>query len=81
MKIIPDKRLCWFLKDNIELDLDSASVLDMYVQQVVLYGISKDVKALIDLIGLDRLKASLKRIGPFLSWEVRRFWEDYFGDT
>mgnify|MGYP001617849025 CR=1 FL=1 len=81
MEIIANQRLFWFLRENAKLDLDNPSILDMYVQQVVLYGVSQDVRRLIDLIGLGKLRDSLKRIGPFLSWEVRRFWEDYFGNT
>jgi len=81
MKIVPDKRLFWFLKDNIELDLDSPSVLDMYVQQILTRGSSQDIKSLSEKIGLDKFKESFERIKRFLPPEVTRFWEDYFGDT
>lgn len=81
MKIGVDKRLFWFLKDNIELDLGSPSALDMYVQQVFMRGITQDIRFLFEKIELSRVKESFRRIKPFLPKEVRLFWEDYFGDT
>lgn len=81
MKIIADKRLFWFLKDNTELDLDSTSILDMYVQQTLSQGTSQDIKFLFGKIGFVRFKGSFKRLKQFLPQEVRRFWEDCFGDT
>ena len=47
MKVNADKRLFWFLKDNTELDLDSPAILDMYVQQVLMYGKAQDIKSLL----------------------------------
>lgn len=81
MKIAADKRLFWFLKDNLELDLDIPSVLDMYVQQVLSQGISQDVKVLFERIGYLKVKEVFVRIKSFLPKEVRLFWEDYFGNT
>jgi len=81
MKISADKRLFWFLKDNTELDLDSPAILDMYVQQVLMYGKAQDIKSLFKKIGFIKFKQSFERIKPFLSEEVRRFWEDFLGNT
>ena len=81
MKIAADKRLFWFLKDDVELDLDIPSVLDMYVQQVLSRGISQDVKVLFERIGALQVKEVFMRVKSFLPKEVRLFWEDYFGNT
>jgi hypothetical protein len=81
MKIIPDKRLFWFLRDDIELDLDKQAILDMYVQQVITHGNSKDIKTLFEKIGATKFKESFKRLKLFLPKEVRHFWEVYFGDA
>ena len=60
MKVSADKRLFWFLKDNTELDLDSPAILDMYVQQVLMYGKAQDIKSLFKKIGLLNLNSHLK---------------------
>jgi hypothetical protein len=39
-----NKRLFWFLKDDVELDLSNESILDMYIQQVLTYGNTEDIK-------------------------------------
>ena len=44
MKIKADKRLFWFLKDNVKLDLNDPSQLDMYLHQVITYGRTEDIK-------------------------------------
>jgi hypothetical protein len=31
MKIVPEKRLFWFLRDNIKMDLSNPTLLDMYI--------------------------------------------------
>lgn len=81
MKIAADKRLFWFLKDDVELDLDIPSVLDMYIQQVFSQGISQDIKLIFERIGHLKVKEAFKRVKPFLPKEVRLFWEHYFGNT
>ena len=63
------------------MNLDSVSILDMYVQQVLMRGLRQDIKSLFENIGFIKFKESFKRIKPFLPQEVKRFWEDYFGDT
>lgn len=77
MTIIPEKRLFWFLKEGITLDLDEPSVLDMYVQQVLTRGRLEDAKLLLKRIDIDKLIGSLRRINRFLPTEVREFWEDF----
>jgi len=81
MKVIPDKRLFWFLKEDIELDLSEPSVLDMYVQQMITQGSAEDVKTLLKNIGFTKFKEAFARVKPFLPLEVRRFWEGCLGDT
>jgi len=53
----------------------------MYVQQVLMYGKTQDIKSLFKKIGFIKFKQSFERIKPFLSEEVRRFWEDFLGNT
>ncbi len=77
MKIIPDKRLFWFLKEGTSLDLSEASVLDMYVQQTITKGRTEDIKALLKLLTIKELQAVLERIGHFIPQDVRMFWEDF----
>lgn len=79
MKIFPDKRLFWFLKDGVELNLEDRAILDMYVQQVITQGRTEDIKRLLMLIELEKLKESINRLRGFLPKEVEKFWEDYFG--
>lgn len=81
MKVTPDRKLFWFLREGIELDLNRKSTFDMYVQQILSFGRSEDVRALIRRIGVPKLKESFERIKSFLPNEVRKFWEVYFGDT
>ena len=80
-KIVADKRLFWFLKDRAQLDLGKPAILDMYVQQVITHGGAQDIKALFKKVGLKDLQAALKRIGRFVSAEIRNFWEDFFADN
>lgn len=77
MEIIPEKRLFWFLKEGITLDLDEPSILDMYVQQVLTRGRAEDVKLLLKRLDMNKLTGSLGRINRFLPTEVREFWEDF----
>lgn len=79
MDVVPEKRLFWFLKEGITLDLDEPSMLDMYVQQVLTHGRTEDIKVLLKRLDLKQLKESLERVNPFLPDEVREFWEDFVG--
>ena len=80
MKIIPDKRLFWFLKEDFPLDLTDSSNMDMYVQQVLTRGRTEDVKALLKCIEIELLRESFQRVRPFLPREVKLFWEDFLGN-
>ncbi|MDI6734643.1 MAG: hypothetical protein QME42_00360 [bacterium] len=80
MKIIPDKRLFWFLKEGITLDSNEPSVLDMYVQQVITRGKTEDVKVLLRNISLEQFRQVFMRIKHFLPVEVKMFWEDFIGN-
>lgn len=80
MKIKADRRLFWFMKEDIVFDISDTKSIDMYVQQVLTHGATKDIKKLIKLIGLDTLKKSLTRVKNFLPAEVRSFWESSIGN-
>ena len=77
MKIRPDKKLFWFLKDNTELDLAKPASLEMYVQQVISRGRMEDVKFLLAHVNFEQFKKVFLKIKRFLTWEVRKFWEDF----
>ena len=77
MKISPDKKLFWFLKDNVSLDLANAADLELYVQQVLSRGRLEDVKALLTAVDFERFKQVFSRIKRFFPWEVQAFWEDF----
>ncbi len=81
MEVIPDKRLFWFLKEDIKLDLSEPSILDMYIQQIITHGRAEDIKTLLRDIGLMRFKEAFLRLKFFLPLEVRKFWEDFFGNN
>ncbi len=81
MKIIPEKRLFWFLKDNVTLDLSNPAVLDMYIQQAVMYGRAEDIRILFTRINLLQFKNAFMRLSHFFPFEVRKFWEDVLGDN
>ena len=81
MKISPDKRLFWFLRDDINLDMSNPSDVDMYVQHVITHGRTEDIKALFKNIDFTQFKKAFVRLNRFLPWEVRRFWEDAIGDN
>lgn len=80
MKIIPEKRLFWFLKEGTELDLSDKAQLDMYVQQSISMGRTSDIKKLLNTVKSSDFINSLNRIKNFLPKEVRRFWEEWLGD-
>lgn len=79
-KIAPDRRLFWFLREGLQLDLSEPSTLDGYVQQVTTRGGSEDVRQLLKTVPWRKLEGSLQRVKPFLPDEVRRFWEDFVAD-
>jgi hypothetical protein len=81
MKITPEKRLFWYLKDGVELDLEDPSQLDMYVQQVLSHGKTEDIGKLMKMIKPEVFKMSFERIKKYLPKEVRSFWEDGLGNT
>lgn len=81
MRIKPEKRLFWFLKDNIKLDLSNPSVLDMYIQQVITYGRAEDIKDLFKRVNLLQFKSAFTRLSHFLPFEIKKFWEDAIGDN
>ncbi len=81
MKVNADKKLFWYLKDGMEIDLDSPSHVDMYVQQVLSYGKTEDIKRMLRILPPSRFIESFRRVKRFLPKEVRRFWEAGLGDT
>jgi hypothetical protein len=80
MKIKAEKRLFWFLKENVELDLSNRAHLDMYVQHTLSRGKTSDIRKLIRTIPLSDFAESFGRIKDFLPEEVTRFWEEWVGD-
>lgn len=80
MKTVAETRLFWFLKEDAEIDLSHQSCRDMYVQQVITRGRTSDVKRLLDLLGYADFAVSFTRIKNFVPKEIRRFWEDSFGN-
>lgn len=81
MKTSLNKHLFWFLKDGVEIDLEKPSDLDPYVQQIITYGRTDDIKKLLKQVNILQLKLSIKRLNPFLPLEIRRFWENFFGNN
>lgn len=81
MKIIPEKRLFWFLKDDIELDLSDESVLEMYIQQVITHGNTEDIKNIFKNIDSTQFKQVFIKLKNFLPKEVRNFWEHAIANT
>lgn len=81
MKIVPEKRLFWFLKDGAEIDLADPAELDMYVQQVISRGRSADVSELLRVLGADKLRSSLERIKRFVPAEITMFWAEILENT
>ena len=79
MKIVPDQKLFWFLKGDVELDLADPAVLDMYVQQVITHGRTKDVTALLENVDFEQFRQVFLRLKHFVPFEIRKFWEDFIG--
>jgi hypothetical protein len=80
MKTIAEKRLFWFMKEGTELDLCKKAHLDMYVQQTFSRGRSSDIKRLFKMLSFSDISESFNRIKNFLPPEVKKFWEETFGD-
>lgn len=80
-KIIAKTHLFWFLKEKTQLDLTEPSVRDMYVQQVITRGRTRDIRSLLKTVSLRELKESLQRLRRFIPREIREFWEDYIGSS
>ena len=80
MKTRLDKRLFWFLKEGVEIDLSNRSDLDIFVQQTLSRGKTSDIKRLLQLVETKDFYDSFSRIKTFLPLEVRTFWEEWFGD-
>lgn len=81
MKTVIEKRLFWFLKEEIELDLSDKAQLDMYIQQVLTRGKTSDIRKLFSIIAPSVFYDSFTRIKNFLPKEARRFWEEDIGDS
>ena len=81
MRVYADNRLFWFLREGAELDLNDQAHLDMYVQQILTRGKTKDIEGLLAMVGLGTFRESFERIKNFLPKEVKEFWEDGLGDT
>ena len=80
MKINAEKRLFWFLREGVELDLSNKAHLDMYVQQTLSKGKTSDIQKLIHTISPSVFAESFGRVKNFFPEEVRRFWEEWVGD-
>ena len=81
VNLTADKKLFWFLKDNVKLDPSVPSHLDMYVQQIITYGGAEDIKMLFKNISLKQFELSFLRLKPFLPFEINKFWEDFIGEN
>ena len=81
MKTLTSKRLFWFIKDGVELDLDNPSQRDMYVQQTLSNGKTEDIKSMLHILTVEAFHESFNRIKRFLPREIRRFWEEGLGGT
>ncbi len=81
MKIPVQKRLFWYLKEGAEMDLSSPSQRDAFVQQILARGKASDIKFMFFKIGLDDFVCSFERIKLFLPHLVRKFWEEWRGNT
>jgi len=79
MELKPNKRLFWFLREDIKLDLSKLQDLDMYIQQVITEGKTEDIRDLFKNISLSQFKEAFLRLKNFLPFEVRKFWEDFLG--
>jgi hypothetical protein len=74
------KSLFWFFKKTAKFDLAKQSDIDNYFQQVVTRGKASDIKQLLQTINYSNLKEAFLHTANFMPVEVRKFWEDYFGN-
>lgn len=80
MEIHIERRLFWFLKEGVKLDVSNKTDLDLYIQQIISRGKIYDVKKLFDTLSLTDFIDSFNRIKRFLPEEVKGFWEEFIGD-
>lgn len=73
-------RRFWYLRGD-NFDTSSSFCLDMYIQEVLSYGYSEDIRKMFKIIDKDKIKLSFSRIKYFLPLEVKKFWEDEFTRT
>ena len=81
MKINLSRKLFWFLKDNVSINLSDPSSLEMYMQQVISHGKTEDIKFLLTHVKSEQLQQTFLKIKRLLPWEVRAFWEDFFANN
>jgi hypothetical protein len=80
MKMNAEKRLFWFLKEGLELDLSNKNHLDLYIKQTLSKGKTSDIKRFFKTVDPPDLVKSLNRIKNFLPKEVKAFWEEWLGN-
>ncbi len=79
-KTVAGKRLFWFLKEGTSIDLSKPSYRDLYIQQVLTTGDTRDIKKLFREVKLADFIDSFNRLKKFLPEEVRKFWDETLGD-
>lgn len=75
------RRLFWFLKPKAELNMSNQADMELYVQQVMTKGRIEDVRALLKSLGDQKTGQIFLRLKRFLPFDVRLFWEDFFGHS
>lgn len=75
------RNLFWFLKKSAKLKLNNPAERDAYVQQVLSRGKTDDVRNLLKTLKPLQFRESFLRLSHFLPSDVRKFWEDFFGNT
>lgn len=81
MHKLSQKKLFWFLKEHTEFNLSDPRQLDMYIQQIITHGNIDDIRTLLNEVDFSQFKASIKRLTPFIPFEVRKFWEHFIGNN
>lgn len=79
LSVVPERRLFWFLRDGVTLNLTEPSMADLYVQQVLTHGRADDVQRLFTVLDEPRFAASFSRVERFLPRDVQQFWSDCLG--
>ena len=64
------KSMVWFLKDKEEI-----LNFDLYLQHILSYGKTEDIKILFHSYSLKTIKQAFNRIKKFLPENVKTFWE------